>query len=169
MIDQVSHTRARPKRRLIPEPFRPLQQQLLETFPVDLGQLRLPSRPPGLPQGFLAAAAELVHPPADGLPTDAQAVGYFRLVQLIPLPQADGFHSSLLQRLEIASHSGRIAHTSVNPSSCRKCRYIIRTSINVPPVRMKKGDFGEIGPVYDPETIDASGARQQFPGNQIPS
>ena len=45
----------------------------------------------------------------------------------------------------------------------------ISQTLSVPTPRMKKGDFGEVGPVYDPDTIDASGARRQFPLNQIPS
>src|SRR5262249_39137060 len=39
----------------------------------------------------------------------------------------------------------------------------------VPTARMKSGDFGETGAVYDPNTIDAAGRRSPFPDNQIPS
>ncbi|MBZ5624220.1 MAG: TonB-dependent receptor [Acidobacteriia bacterium] len=45
----------------------------------------------------------------------------------------------------------------------------ISQTLSVPTVRMKKGDFGEVGPVYDPGTIDPGGARQPFPGNQLPA
>src|SRR5262249_28849629 len=42
-------------------------------------------------------------------------------------------------------------------------------TFTVPTPRMKNGDLGEAPTaVYDPETIDASGARRPFPNNQIP-
>ncbi|MCL5744682.1 MAG: carboxypeptidase-like regulatory domain-containing protein, partial [Acidobacteria bacterium] len=39
----------------------------------------------------------------------------------------------------------------------------------VPTMKMRQGDFSEVGNIYDPATIDASGRRQPFPNNQIPS
>src|SRR5260221_957901 len=43
------------------------------------------------------------------------------------------------------------------------------STFTVPTAAMKNGDFAEVGVVYDPTTIDSSGARRPFPGNQIPS
>lgn len=43
---------------------------------------------------------------------------------------------------------------------------------NVPTVAMRRGDFSETAPIYDPLTTRPSGSgfvRDQFPGNQIPS
>ncbi len=41
---------------------------------------------------------------------------------------------------------------------------------SVPTMAMRKGDFGQAPQaIYDPATIDASGARQPFPGRQIPA
>jgi hypothetical protein len=49
---------------------------------------------------------------------------------------------------------------TVNPGS---------SVLTVPTAQMKRGDFSEVGAiVYDPATINPSGARQPFPGNRIP-
>jgi hypothetical protein len=49
----------------------------------------------------------------------------------------------------------------VNPGS---------NTFTVPTTQMKNGDFsGVAGVIYDPATIDASGIRQPFPANRIPS
>jgi Carboxypeptidase regulatory-like domain/TonB dependent receptor len=45
----------------------------------------------------------------------------------------------------------------------------ISKTMTVPTVRMKNGDFGEAGLVYDPGSIDSTGARRLFPQNQIPA
>src|SRR5215510_12661686 len=45
----------------------------------------------------------------------------------------------------------------------------IPQTFTAPTTRMKNGDFSEVGPVYDPRSIDASGRRQPFAGNRIPS
>src|SRR5260370_30059176 len=43
-------------------------------------------------------------------------------------------------------------------------------TFTVPTAAMKGGDFSGIAAtIYDPNTIDANGARQPFPGNVIPS
>ena len=42
-------------------------------------------------------------------------------------------------------------------------------TFTVPTRGMKNGDFSEVGPVYDPRSIDAAGRRQVFPGNLIPA
>ena len=43
------------------------------------------------------------------------------------------------------------------------------TTLTVPTARMRDGDFGETAAIYDPATIDASGRRQPFANNRIPS
>jgi hypothetical protein len=43
------------------------------------------------------------------------------------------------------------------------------TTLTVPTARMRDGDFGETATIYDPATIDASGRRQPFANNRIPS
>jgi hypothetical protein len=44
------------------------------------------------------------------------------------------------------------------------------TTYTVPTGKMKQGDFSELTiPIYDPQTVDASGQRQQFTGNVIPT
>src|SRR5262249_13402074 len=44
------------------------------------------------------------------------------------------------------------------------------TLLTVPTAKMKNGDFSEAAiPVNDPDTIDGSGRRSPFPGNQIPA
>jgi hypothetical protein len=45
----------------------------------------------------------------------------------------------------------------------------VSKTMTVPTARMKKGDFSEVGGVYDPGTIDSTGARRLFPQNQIPA
>ena len=42
-------------------------------------------------------------------------------------------------------------------------------TFTVPTTKMKSGDFSEVGPVYDPRSIDESGRRQPFAGNRIPA
>jgi hypothetical protein len=42
-------------------------------------------------------------------------------------------------------------------------------TFTLPTVKMKNGDFTETGPVYDPQSIDATGRRQVFAGNLIPA
>ena len=43
------------------------------------------------------------------------------------------------------------------------------STYTVPTAAMKTGDFSAVGTIYDPSTIAASGVRQPFAGNRIPS
>ena len=109
-LDQVRHPRAGPRRSLIAQRFRPPLQQLLQTLEIARTQQWLASRSSRLLQPFFALDAILLDPARHRLADHLHAPRDLGLLQPFLFQQTDSFETTLLQRLKIASHSGRVSH-----------------------------------------------------------
>lgn len=116
VLDQMCYTGTGPQRRLIAQRFRPPLQHLLQPLEIVRTQQWLPSRSPRLPQPFFALAAILLDPAGHRLADHLHSPRDLGLFQAFFFEQTDGFETTLLQRLKIASHSGWISHTRLDAS-----------------------------------------------------
>ena len=110
LLDQVHHPRAGPQACLVARRFRCLLEQLLQPLEIVRTQQRLASRSPGFLQALLALVAILLDPACHRLADHLQPSRNLGLLQPFFFQQPDRLETTLFQRLEIASHSGRISH-----------------------------------------------------------
>ena len=119
LFHQMCHPRAGPQRGLVAQRLRPSPQQSLQSLALRDTEPRFPPGASSLPQAFLAPLSILRHPAHHGLAGHFHTPGHLGLVQAL-VQQADGLEAALLQRLEIASNSGRVSHTRIDAVSPEK-------------------------------------------------
>jgi hypothetical protein len=116
LLDQVRHPRAGPQRSLVAQCLRPAQQQPFQPLALLSTESGLSSGAPGLAQAVLTTFSILRHPTHHGLPGDLHPPGHFGLIQTF-VQQTNGLEAALLQRLKVASNSGRVSHTRIDAVS----------------------------------------------------
>jgi hypothetical protein len=127
-LDQVCYPAAGPQWSLVAEFLGTFQQPRYQLRPLFFIQLRLAARAAGRLKSDITFGGNGSGPTAHSLAADLDATAHFALVVTLP-QELQSLETPPLQRLEVASHTTRIAHIAKTLLSDRWLRYIMRDSV----------------------------------------
>jgi hypothetical protein len=112
-FDQVGHPWTRPQGSFITQTFRTLQEQFDQVSFVGLIQTGQASRSTRSPQSHVATLLGFLPPPADCLVAHLKPTTDLTIVEVL-VEKLHRLEAALLQRLEVAPDTSRIAHAALD-------------------------------------------------------